>query len=128
MFFLIIIVLSTTGGAFGLALGTAVPDQKVSMAIAPLIFIPMMLFSGFYANAESIGAWISWVEWLSPFKHGLEALTYNQFETKHLIFSPMDKFNMKAGINQSILYLVILGMICRLLSFLFLKLSVRNLQ
>lgn len=127
-FFLIIIVLSTTGGAFGLTLGTAVPDQKMSLTIAPLIFIPMMLFSGFYANADSITPWISWLEYISPFKHGLQALVYNQFDTRHLIYSPIDKFSLTDGTFTSIMYLFILGMICRLLSFTFLKLSVRSLQ
>jgi ABC-type multidrug transport system permease subunit len=61
MFFVIVIVISLTGGGMGLALGSAIPDAKISLAIAPLIFIPMMLFSGFYVNADSLSPVIAWI-------------------------------------------------------------------
>lgn len=50
------------------------------MAIAPTVFIPLMLFAGFLLNEDNIPVWLIWVKYLSLFKWGFQILAINEFE------------------------------------------------
>jgi hypothetical protein len=44
--------------------------------------MPLMVFGGLYSKLSTIPKWIAWMQWISPFKYGLQSLIYNQFEGK----------------------------------------------
>ena len=127
VFILVSIVMNFTGSGMGLMIGAAIPNAKVVQAVSPMIFIPLMLFSGFYANMGSIGQWISWFQYISPFNHGFKAYIVNQYSNQFLIFDPILQLSFNDDLYTPILYLTIIGIVCRLLALIFLKLSVVNL-
>ena len=45
-----------------------------------IISLPLMAFSGMYNKLNDIPSWISWVQYISPFRYGLHMLLENQYE------------------------------------------------
>lgn len=64
---LIALTLSLVGYSLGLFLGSMFNDVRAASGVTPMLIMPFMMFSGFYANRDSYGAWIGWIEYLSPF-------------------------------------------------------------
>ncbi|PRW60157.1 DNA topoisomerase 3-beta isoform X1 [Chlorella sorokiniana] len=79
IFVALIICEDLAGQALGLAISAAVPHEKIAMAIAPLVVVLLMLFSGFYINASTIPAALAWIKWLSHLYYGLMGLAINDF-------------------------------------------------
>ena len=77
--------------------GSAFSDSKVAIGLLPLLILPFMLFSGFYANRKDLLVWIGWLEYISPFKYSLEASMFNEFEGAKLKLSPIEMFGLELG-------------------------------
>ena len=45
--------------------------------------MPLILFGGTMVNTETIPAWLSWIQWISPIRYGNEALAHTQFDEAH---------------------------------------------
>ena len=71
---LIMILLNYTGMSMGLILASIFSDIAVALLIAPLIIMPLMMFSGFFLNADSTPVYYSWIPWVSPMKYAFTAL------------------------------------------------------
>ena len=71
---LIMILLNYTGMSMGLILASVFSDIAVALLIAPLIIMPLMMFSGFFLNADSTPVYYSWIPWISPMKYAFTAL------------------------------------------------------
>lgn len=46
--------------ALGITVGAMVKHEKIAFAIAPSITVLLILFGGFYVNAETIPVWLRW--------------------------------------------------------------------
>ena len=44
-----------------------------------LIFILMMVFSGFLIDLNSVFVWLSWMQWISGFRYALNVVIINEF-------------------------------------------------
>lgn len=71
------------GMMIGLFLGTAASDIHSATEIAPMIFIPFMLFCGFLTNVDNILPPLKFFEYLSPIRYTFEYLIKNEFEEYH---------------------------------------------
>merc|ERR1712224_610192 len=60
-----------TGQAMGFLIGAAFDDIKIGQAVATVVVLFLMLLGGFFAR--NIPAWLSWVQWLSPFAYASNA-------------------------------------------------------
>lgn len=78
-FVLTTILLSLVGNSMGLLVGSFFDEPKLASAMAPLIFIPMMLFSGFYKQRETLSPIVSWIEYITPLKYAFEAFVTNEY-------------------------------------------------
>lgn len=72
-------LLALAGNSMGLFLACIFPDMAVALAIAPLIILPLVMFSGFVLNPESIPVYLAWLEWLSPTKYSFAAMAQIEF-------------------------------------------------
>ena len=52
----------------------------MAVSLSPVIMMPIILFGGQFANSGNIQAWISWFQYVSPVRYGLEALVRNEFD------------------------------------------------
>lgn len=84
-----------------------------------------MLFSGFYVNSESVQSFVKWIEWISPIRYGLESLIYNEFEGTDFVPNPINSLNFSFGYWNSMLYLLIIGMVIRVAGFVALFINAR---
>ena len=55
-------------------------NEATAAIVAPILVMPFMLFSGFYANFETMPAFIGWLVWTSPLHYSMEALAYSEFD------------------------------------------------
>ena len=44
-----------------------------------LMFILMLVFSGFFIDLKSVFNWLSWIQWISAFRYSLNTLVINEF-------------------------------------------------
>jgi hypothetical protein len=55
------------------------------------MILPLMIFSGFFINTDSIPVYLDWIKYLSPMKYAFEAYCLNEFTGLQLICYP-DEF------------------------------------
>lgn len=59
-------------------MGTIFQTPKQATGMAGLILLPLMMFGGLYSRFDHFPAYISWLQYISPFKYGFQAVIYNQ--------------------------------------------------
>jgi ABC-type multidrug transport system permease subunit len=75
--YLVYCLIGFAGSSLGLLLGSVILDSKSVSAVMPIIVLPVVLFSGFYKNRETLPGWIGWIEYISPIKYGFTAIATN---------------------------------------------------
>jgi len=76
---LTLILLALAGNAMGLFLACIFTDVSIALAVAPMVILPLMMFSGLFLNPESFPVYLEWAQWLSPMKYAFSALAENEF-------------------------------------------------
>ena len=56
--------------ALAVTLGCAVEDPKLATELLPLLFIPQMLFAGFFVAPDLIPAWLRWAQYMCSLTYG----------------------------------------------------------
>jgi len=85
-----VVLTSMTAGSMGIMLGCMFPNAEVAVSLAPIVIIPFMLFAGFYVSLSSIPVWLSWIQYISIFKWGLQALFVNEFYNESFTCTPSE--------------------------------------
>lgn len=80
LFMLGTVLLSWLATLFGIFIGAIVGDANVAIEIAPMIFVPIILFSGYTTNTENIVAGLKWIEYMSPVRYIFEYFVHNEFD------------------------------------------------
>ena len=62
-----------SGASYALFLSVILSKPELAMAMVNLIIIPFLLFSGFYANQNSVPYYFYPLKYLSLFKYGFQA-------------------------------------------------------
>ena len=88
---MIVILLNFAGSSIGLAIASIFEDIAVALLVAPLIMIPLVMFCGFFLNADSIPVYYVWTEWFSPMKYAFSALSQNEYNGLKIVCQP-DEF------------------------------------
>lgn len=67
--------LSGVAGMFiGVTLASVFESLQVALSLAPMIIMPLMLYSGLFINSESIPPYFVWIKYISPVKYTFEGL------------------------------------------------------
>ncbi|CAJ0582472.1 unnamed protein product, partial [Mesorhabditis spiculigera] len=74
------ILIEQSASAFGVMLSTISPSYPVAVSLAGPLLTLLSLTGGLYANVGQLPAYISWIQYLSWFRYGFEALTINQWD------------------------------------------------
>ncbi|CAF0854112.1 unnamed protein product [Adineta steineri] len=53
--------------------------STTALVIVILIFVIMMVFSGFIVDLSGVKDWVAWIKWLSAFRYASNMLTINEF-------------------------------------------------
>ena len=55
-----------------------------------MLLIPLMMFGGLYSRFNTFPAYISWMQYISPFKYGFSAAMWNQLEGVTFLATTLD--------------------------------------
>lgn len=82
LFYFVTFLLTQCAASFGYFISSLFNKAETAVAIAPVIMMPIILFGGQFANSGNIPAWISWFQYVSPIRYGLEAFVRNEFDSR----------------------------------------------
>jgi len=94
-------ILLTSNAAFslGYAISAAAPTVGVALAVGPLVLMPLLIFGGFFVNTASIPDYFIWLEYISFFKYGFEAIVVNEWQGKLIGCDPDEVCALTTGEN-----------------------------
>lgn len=64
IFLAIAYALAMSSTAIAVMLGCSVEDPKLAQEMLPILFVPQMLFAGFFVAPELIPVWLRWAQYL----------------------------------------------------------------
>jgi len=65
--------------AVAVLLGCAVEDPKMATEFLPLLFVPQLLFAGFFVRTDLIPAWLQWAQYLCSLTYGVRLALLAEF-------------------------------------------------
>jgi hypothetical protein len=63
--------LSVVASSVALFLGCAVKEVTLALELTPLIFVPQIMFAGFFIKMSQIPSWLSWAQYLCSLKFAI---------------------------------------------------------
>ena len=95
----------------GILYSSFMNDLQTALQVAPLIFVPFLLFSGFTTNVNNLVAFLSFFQYLSPIRFSFEFFVTNEFMDYDDLkqFNPINFLNFDFGLN---LLMIIFGAYC----------------
>ena len=82
IFYLAIYALAMSSTALAVLLGCAVEDPKLGQEMLPILFVPQMLFSGFFVVPELIPVWLRWAQYLCSLTYSVRILAVAEFDDR----------------------------------------------
>lgn len=79
LFFLTIYTLAMSSTALAVLLGCSVEDPKLGQEMLPILFVPQMLFAGFFVSPELIPVWLRWARYLCALTYAVRIALVNEF-------------------------------------------------
>eukprot|EP00939_MAST-03C_sp_MAST-3C-sp1_P002405 g2405.t1 len=73
-------MLGLTAASTALVIGSAASNVRVAVQMGPLLFIPQILFAGFFISIQQIPAFMRWAQYLCALKYGLNLLMIEEFK------------------------------------------------
>lgn len=74
------ISLTLVGISLGIFVASISSNSAAASHIAPMVIFPFVLFSGIFIQSENIPIYFRWVETISPFQYGYNALNIIEFK------------------------------------------------
>jgi ABC-type multidrug transport system permease subunit len=66
--------------ALAVLLGCSVEDPKLGQELLPLLFVPQMLFAGFFVTPDLIPVWLRWAQYLCTLTYSVRLALVAEFE------------------------------------------------
>jgi ABC-type multidrug transport system permease subunit len=71
--------LSLSAGSTAVFLGSAIGDLKTATELMPLLFVPQMLFAGFFVKISQIPVFLRWAQYLCSLKYAMNLILLIEF-------------------------------------------------
>ncbi|GBG24598.1 ABC transporter G family member 9 [Hondaea fermentalgiana] len=72
-------MLSLVSASYAFFAGSLAPDVKSAQEIAPLVFVPQLLFTGLFVSVDQIPVFLRWAQWLCSLTYGLNLGMITEF-------------------------------------------------
>lgn len=79
LYWFMILLTMNVAYAYGMLIVNMIPNQQVALQVFPVLFMPLMIFSGFYLNKENTPKYFIWVQYISFIKWTFQAIMLNEF-------------------------------------------------
>lgn len=66
--------------ALGVLVGSSVSNAAVAIEFLPAVFLPQILFSGFFVPPTLMPDWLAWIRWICPLTYGVKILVAVEFD------------------------------------------------
>ncbi|KAG2442858.1 hypothetical protein HXX76_002937 [Chlamydomonas incerta] len=141
-FALTMVLMDNSGAALGIFVSCLFNDLSVALSVMPMFLLPLMVFSGFFVNSDTIPPYFTWIQYISPMRYGYIALVKNEFTGLQINCTPDEScppgydgdmvlanmgFSDKGSIGQNLGILFAMVWALLLLSYVALWLAVRRL-
>lgn len=73
-------MLGIGASSIGMMVGCAVTDVKTVSEMAPVLFVPQLLFAGFFIATDSIPAFLRWAQYLCGIKYAMNLILISEFD------------------------------------------------
>ncbi|XP_065827732.1 protein white-like isoform X3 [Oscarella lobularis] len=87
LFFSLCVIIAMVSLSLGYLVSASVPSVSVALAIGPVSFIPFLLFGGFFIRSGTVPVYLEWIQYISWFYYGFEALMINEWRGTNLTCS-----------------------------------------
>ena len=74
------VLIILAGQAFGTMIAAGSKNEKVGIALMPMVNILLTMFGGFYINSESLPTALGWIKYISHMYWGFMSLAINNFQ------------------------------------------------
>ncbi|PNH12086.1 ABC transporter G family member 1, partial [Tetrabaena socialis] len=149
-FALTLVLMDTCGAGLGIFVSCIFNDLSVALSVMPMFLLPLMVFSGFFVNSNTIPPYFAWqktastqIQYISPMRYGFLALSKNEFSGLQINCTPDQDcapgfngetvlrnmgFDTKGSVEQNagILFAMLWGLL--VLAYIALWLAVRRLS
>lgn len=82
--FVVLVLVTTLFGlvasSVSLLIGSLASNVQVGVQLTPLLFVPQLLFSGFYIPISQIPGWLRWAQYLCSLKYALNLLVVEEMK------------------------------------------------
>ncbi|PNW85044.1 hypothetical protein CHLRE_03g169300v5 [Chlamydomonas reinhardtii] len=141
-FALTMVLMDNSGAALGIFVSCLFNDLSVALSVMPMFLLPLMVFSGFFVNSDTIPPYFTWIQYISPMRYGYIALAKNEFAGLQINCSPDEScppgyngamvlanmgFSDKGSVGQNLGILFAMVWALLLLAYVALWLAVRRL-
>merc|ERR1712125_307067 len=79
-FYIVCYVLAMSSTALSVLLGCAVEDPKLGQEMLPILFVPQMLFAGFFVTPSLIPVWLRWARFLCALTYAVRLAMLAEFD------------------------------------------------
>jgi ABC-type multidrug transport system ATPase subunit/ABC-type multidrug transport system permease subunit len=79
IYWIVTILVVNVAYAYGMFIVNLIPNQQVALQVFPVLFMPLMIFSGFYLNKDNTPPYFIWVQYISFIKWAFQAIMLNEF-------------------------------------------------
>jgi ABC-type multidrug transport system permease subunit len=77
--FFIVYVLAMASTAMAVMLGCSVEDAKLATEMLPILFVPQMLFAGFFVAPDLIPSWLQWAQYVCSLTYAVRIALVEEF-------------------------------------------------
>jgi len=79
LFLLIVYALAMASSAVAVFLGCLAESPRMAQELLPLVFVPQMLFAGFFVGLELVPVWLRWIQYICSLSYGVRLGLIAQF-------------------------------------------------
>jgi len=122
---------SFAAGSFGLFISVIAPSIEAASAMAPLMFLPLMLCGGYIVSFNNVPDWFI-LQYISPFRYTFETtcridLKDNPDIKNSVSDEAIDSLDFPESYSEGIIILIALGIGIKILAIFMLKLTSRKI-
>eukprot|EP00529_Nitzschia_sp_RCC80_P009532 CAMPEP_0113467786 /NCGR_PEP_ID=MMETSP0014_2-20120614/15001_1 /TAXON_ID=2857 /ORGANISM="Nitzschia sp." /LENGTH=765 /DNA_ID=CAMNT_0000360119 /DNA_START=192 /DNA_END=2489 /DNA_ORIENTATION=+ /assembly_acc=CAM_ASM_000159 len=72
-------LMALTSNGLGVMIGSIAETASTAMELLPAVFMPQILFSGFFVPPEIMPDWLAWITWIMPLTYGVKIIMAAEF-------------------------------------------------
>lgn len=80
LFYVAVYSLAMASTALAVLLGCSVEDPKMAQEMLPILFVPQMLFAGFFVAPGLIPVWLRWAQYVCTLTYAVRIMLVAEFD------------------------------------------------